>query len=441
MRALRPDSDRGRWRSARWCSSAAMSCCSGMPSGFTPRPSRCEARPRGILPGAFYVWVNCFGVIAPVQAWSFANQLFDTRQARRLFGLIAVGASLGSIGAGLLARVLVRPIGGAVNMMLVLAGLILARRSSCRSPTSSCTSAVDRRGSPGAAASARRQPRADRRNAVSAVDCALVFLAAITTQWSGFQLSLVASQRFHGDANMLTRFFGTFNFALGRVSFVLQLALVGPTLRRFGLAVTILVLPLALGTGSFLILLLPALLDGAPDQRARSGPALFARQGDLRASLPAAGAGATSARSRRPSTSSSAAWPMRSARCSSGWRRRASSCSAGWGWRFAARPPSIWDSLAAWVLVAARLRGEYVRTIQSSIHRHRIASRARARRPAGSQRREHAGRRNLRRDDPGDVRYALDWLEAQGMLGLDTSGAAAAVASRKPTSGAARWRC
>ena len=61
------------------------------------------------LPGAFYVWVNCFGVIAPVQAWTFANQLFDTRQARRLFGLIAVGASLGSIGAGLLARVLVGP--------------------------------------------------------------------------------------------------------------------------------------------------------------------------------------------------------------------------------------------------------------------------------------------------------------------------------------------
>jgi ATP/ADP translocase len=30
------------------------------------------------LPAAFYVWVNCFGVIAPVQAWSFANLLFDT---------------------------------------------------------------------------------------------------------------------------------------------------------------------------------------------------------------------------------------------------------------------------------------------------------------------------------------------------------------------------
>ena len=43
-----------------------------------------------LLPAIFYVWVNCFGVIAPVQAWSFANSLFDTRQAKRLFGLIGV---------------------------------------------------------------------------------------------------------------------------------------------------------------------------------------------------------------------------------------------------------------------------------------------------------------------------------------------------------------
>src|SRR5262245_36020413 len=26
-----------------------------------------------ILAGVFYVWVNCFGIIATVQAWSFAN--------------------------------------------------------------------------------------------------------------------------------------------------------------------------------------------------------------------------------------------------------------------------------------------------------------------------------------------------------------------------------
>src|SRR5918994_2102256 len=62
--------------------------------------------PFTLLPGIFYVWVNCFGIIAPVQAWSFANSLFDTRQARRLFGLVGAGASLGAIVGGAMARFL-----------------------------------------------------------------------------------------------------------------------------------------------------------------------------------------------------------------------------------------------------------------------------------------------------------------------------------------------
>jgi AAA family ATP:ADP antiporter len=44
-------------------------------------------RPAPWLSGAFYVWVNCYGIIASVQAWMFASAVFDTRQARRLFGL------------------------------------------------------------------------------------------------------------------------------------------------------------------------------------------------------------------------------------------------------------------------------------------------------------------------------------------------------------------
>jgi AAA family ATP:ADP antiporter len=56
------------------------------------------------LTAVFYVWVNCFGVVVPVQAWTFASSVFDARQARRLFGLIGAGASAGAIGGGLLDR-------------------------------------------------------------------------------------------------------------------------------------------------------------------------------------------------------------------------------------------------------------------------------------------------------------------------------------------------
>ena len=225
------------------------------------------------LPGVFYVWVNCFGVIAPVQAWSFANSLFDTRQAKRLFGVIAAGASLGAIAAGLLARFLVGPVGGTVNLLLVLAALIMVAAAvvsfaNARLPALAPT----RRG---------RVPKHPFRDTVRTIAgsrylrlmAALVFFTAIATQWTQFQLSLVADRRFAGNADQLTAFFGVFNFVLGAASFLLQLLLLGPSLRRFGLAVTILVLPFALGSGSLFIILAPGvwsvLLTNAIDQGLR----------------------------------------------------------------------------------------------------------------------------------------------------------------------------
>jgi len=369
------------------------------------------------LPGAFYVWVNCFGVIAPVQAWSFANLLFDTRQARRLFGLIAVGASLGSIGAGLLARVLVRPIGGAVNLLLVLAGLILS---------AAVIVAVAYMqlhiGGPVRHSKPPKHPLADSLQRIAGTPylrlmAAMVFVAAVTTQWITFQLNLVASQKFV-DADALVRFFGSFNFVLGTVSFVLQLALVGPALRRFGLGVTILVLPVALATGSFIMVLWPValsavLLTSSLDQGLRFSldkatyellylPLAPAQRSQIKAAIDIV-----------VSRVADAVGAVLLGIATEGFL-------VFHGFRFGVRGTAALNLafLVSWIPIATRLRGEYVRTIQSSIHRHRIAS-------------EHAPDVPLDRNaasmlaekivsaDPADVRYALDWLDAQGMLGLD----------------------
>jgi hypothetical protein len=70
--------------------------------------------------------VNCYGVIAPVQAWMFANTVFDTRQARRLFGLVGAGRQPRRHRrrpAGPRAR---RPLGSVVDLLLVLAAMIAA---------------------------------------------------------------------------------------------------------------------------------------------------------------------------------------------------------------------------------------------------------------------------------------------------------------------------
>jgi len=369
------------------------------------------------LPAAFYMWVNCFGVIAPLQAWTFANQMFDTRQARRLFGVIAVGASLGSIGAGVLARVLVEPVGGAVNMMLVLAGLILG--------AAVIVSIAQIHIRVGGVPKRTHVPKhfvvsTLRRIAATPylrLMAALVFLAAITTQWTAFQLSVVAEQKFGGDATALTRFFGTFNFALGSVSFVLQLLLVGPALRQFGLGVTILVLPIALGTGSSLVLLLhtfwAVLLTNALDQGLRFSldkatyELLY-----LPLALPLRAQVKTAIDVVISRFADSAGAVLL------GIATKGFLVPGGLGLGIRGTAALNLAFIGAWVLVAVRLRGEYVRTIQSSIHRHRIDSEHLA---DASLDRSAAGilAEKLTSPDANDVSYALDLLEAQQHIGVE----------------------
>ncbi len=225
----------------------------------------------GLLAGVFYVWVNCFGVVVPVQAWTFASSVFDARQARRLFGLIGSGASAGAICGGLLARELARRI-GTVNLLLVLAALIFLaavvvnlawaeRRVSTRSTK-------------------RRPPLrllaafgVVRRSRYLTALASMVFLVAIVTQWTGFQFSLIATERYAGDTDRLTRLFGTFNLGMGLAAFVIQIALTGPALRRFGVGVTVLLLPTALFFGSALTVVAPfffaVILTNAFDQGLR----------------------------------------------------------------------------------------------------------------------------------------------------------------------------
>jgi AAA family ATP:ADP antiporter len=208
---------------------------------------------------AFYVWVNGYGVVAPVQAWTFANAVFDTRQARRLFGLVGAGASIGNIGGGLLARSLVGSL-GTVNLLLVLAALIAAAALIVNAGwrvrrRDQVPAGPRRRLPPGEALGLVWRTPYLRRLAL------LVALVAIVTQWTQFQFQYSVDRlaSVAGDADRMTRFFGDFNAVMGGVALLLQVVATGPALRRFGIAVTILVLPLSLGAGVGLVAITGAL--------------------------------------------------------------------------------------------------------------------------------------------------------------------------------------
>jgi ATP:ADP antiporter, AAA family len=367
--------------------------------------------PFELLPAVFYVWVNCFGIIAPVQAWSFANSLFDTRQAKRLFGLIGAGASFGAITGGVLARYLVGPVGGAVNLLLVLAALILTA-----AVIVSFAIKHIRRKVVTSSSRPTGQPLIDTMRQIAAspylrLMAALVLVVAIVTQWTAFQLSLVADERFQGNADALTRFFGTFNLALGSVSFLLQLLVTGPALRRFGIGMTVLVLPLSLGFGTTLILLAPGLLSvlltGAFDQGFRFSvdkasyellylPIPPAQRVQLKNAIDIVvnrvgdGCGALLL----------------------GLATQGFALLPGLGLGLRGTAALNLTLIALWTGVAWRLRREYVRTIHDSIHRHRLDT-ERAASTTIERSAAEALRSKLSGGEPAEVRYALSLLEVQ----------------------------
>ena len=370
-----------------------------------------------LLPGIFYVWVNCFGVVATVQAWTFASSLFDSRQARRLFGLIGAGASLGAMAAGLLARFLVGPAGGTVNLLLLLAALILSAAGIV-----AVSNARLRRSGPGRRGTRPARPFRESVRQIATVPylrllAGLVFLVAVSTQWTAFQLSLAADARFGGDADALTEFFGTFNFAMGAATFAIQLLLAGPLLRRFGVALTLLVLPVTLGAGSALIFLVPAffpvLVTNACDQGLRfsldkstyellylplppgqRGPVKNAI--DIVVSRLADAVGAVLLG------------------CATGGFFMLQGLGLGLRGTAAVNLAVI----AAWLAVAWRLRVEYVRTIQQSIHRHRIEAEGASSDPLD--RSAAAGVRDrLESGETPQIVAALEALESRNLSGLE----------------------
>lgn len=75
---------------------------------------------RGAL---FFIWVAVFNLFAVMVFWSFMADVFDNEHAKRVYGYIGAGGTLGALCGPIITRVLVEPVGVA-NLLLVSAGFL-----------------------------------------------------------------------------------------------------------------------------------------------------------------------------------------------------------------------------------------------------------------------------------------------------------------------------
>jgi len=77
----------------------------------------------GVIDKAFYVWVGSFSLFHVSVFWSFMADLYTQEQARRLFGFIATGASLGGLVGPLVPMALAGVLGS--RGLMAIAALLL----------------------------------------------------------------------------------------------------------------------------------------------------------------------------------------------------------------------------------------------------------------------------------------------------------------------------
>lgn len=81
----------------------------------------------GVGPGVtgmiFYIWASIFNVIVVAQFWGFANDIYSEEAGKRMFPLIAFGATFGGYSGGKITARLVIPL-GTYQLMLVAGGIL-----------------------------------------------------------------------------------------------------------------------------------------------------------------------------------------------------------------------------------------------------------------------------------------------------------------------------
>jgi ATP:ADP antiporter, AAA family len=82
-----------------------------------------SARAGSWIGPAFYIWTSVFNLFVPSVFWSLMADVFRSEQAKRLFGFIGVGGTLGSIAGSTVTATLALRI-GTVNLLLVSIALL-----------------------------------------------------------------------------------------------------------------------------------------------------------------------------------------------------------------------------------------------------------------------------------------------------------------------------
>lgn len=202
----------------------------------------------------FYTWGGVFTVLLPIQGWVTSYDLYGTREAKRLFAIMGGGGILGGAFGGFYTAALARDTGNEVLLLhtclfLALSALLLLIVQKRNKRTLVATSrAHDRleQKQEGLLKNLRQILQSEHLRYLAA----LVFCTGASTTLIDLLYKWSLATRYVGSERDIAQFFGSLLGAMFVFSAPLQLFGTGRFIRRFGVGLGLLVLPIGLMMGS-----------------------------------------------------------------------------------------------------------------------------------------------------------------------------------------------
>lgn len=214
----------------------------------------------------FYVWVSVFNLFVVSVFWSFMADIFNDAQARRLFGFIAAGGTLGALCGPAITGLLVQRLSIA-NLLLISAFMLLVSVFSIRRltrwelrtharPRTTGPSADDDPTLKGGVMDAFRLVYQS--PYLLGICLLLIFYSTLTT-FLYFQQAQILRDAF-SDSETRTAVLAGIDFGSNLLALALQVFLTGRIVQRFGIVAGLAIVPILLVLGFFALGLAPTLI-------------------------------------------------------------------------------------------------------------------------------------------------------------------------------------
>ncbi len=231
--------------------------------------------------GAFFIWVSVFNLFVVSVFWSFMVDLFSSEQAKRLFGFIAAGGTIGAI-AGPLLTTMLAPLLGPTNLLLVSALLLLCAiwcihslANWSRATSSDATASGDVTVPGGMLGGISLIARSKFLLGL----CLYMLLYTTLSTFLYFEQARIVKDVIPISADR-TQFFATMDLAVNSLTLAGQLFFTSRVVTRFGLAISLAIIPALTLIGFICLAFVPTLAVLASFQVIR-------RAGDFAVNRPA----------------------------------------------------------------------------------------------------------------------------------------------------------